>query len=50
MVVVFDLGERRIRVLTLSLPVTTSIGEVYSAADHHAIASLLVKKGSLVSS
>jgi protein transport protein SEC24 len=38
------LGERRIRVITLNLPTTNSLSELYSNADHHAIASLLVKK------
>lgn len=37
-------GERRIRVLTLCIPVTSSIGEVYASADHHAVAALLIKK------
>jgi protein transport protein SEC24 len=37
-------GERRIRVLTLSLPVTSSIAEVYTNADQIAIAALLSKK------
>ncbi len=40
-------GERRIRVLTLCVPVTSSISEVYIGADQHAIASLLIKKGKL---
>ncbi|KAJ3258757.1 COPII subunit [Boothiomyces macroporosus] len=37
-------GERRIRVLTLNVPVTTSLSEVYIGADQAAIAALLVKK------
>ncbi|RKP03088.1 hypothetical protein CXG81DRAFT_9982 [Caulochytrium protostelioides] len=38
-------GERRIRVLTLALNVTTSIADVFTSADQVAIASLLAKKG-----
>ncbi|ORZ09707.1 protein transporter SEC24 [Lobosporangium transversale] len=34
-------GERRIRVLTLALPVTTSLSELYMSADQVAIATLL---------
>ena len=37
-------GERRIRVLTLSIPVTTSMSEVFANADQVAIAALLGKK------
>ncbi|CAG8551464.1 10705_t:CDS:10 [Dentiscutata erythropus] len=37
-------GERRIRVLTLSLPVTNSITELYSSADQIAISTLLANK------
>ncbi|CAG8704929.1 21443_t:CDS:10 [Gigaspora margarita] len=37
-------GERRIRVLTLSLPVTNSISELYSSADQIAISTLLANK------
>ncbi|KAI8910255.1 Sec23/Sec24 trunk domain-containing protein, partial [Gorgonomyces haynaldii] len=37
-------GERRIRVITLSVPVTTSMAEIYSSADPIAIAALLGKK------
>ncbi|KAJ3270457.1 COPII subunit [Terramyces sp. JEL0728] len=37
-------GERRIRVLTLNVPVTNSLSEVYIGADQAAIAALLVKK------
>lgn len=38
-------GERRIRVLTLALPVTTSLSELYASADQVAIATLLACKG-----
>ncbi|KAG0056264.1 COPII subunit [Gryganskiella cystojenkinii] len=34
-------GERRIRVLTLAVPVTTSLSELYMSADQVAIATLL---------
>ncbi|KAI8929919.1 hypothetical protein BC831DRAFT_441595 [Entophlyctis helioformis] len=37
-------GERRIRVITLALPVTSSLSEIYSAADQIAIMALLDKK------
>ncbi|CAG8602265.1 335_t:CDS:10, partial [Dentiscutata heterogama] len=37
-------GERRIRVLTLSLPVTNNITELYSSADQIAISTLLANK------
>ncbi|GJJ77306.1 protein transport protein SEC24 [Entomortierella parvispora] len=37
-------GERRIRVLTLALPVTTSLSELYASADQVAIATLLANK------
>jgi len=39
------IGERRIRVLTLALPVTNNIGELFSSADQIAIATLLANKG-----
>lgn len=39
-----NLGERRIRVMTLALPVTTSMSEIYMRADQIAIAGLLAKK------
>jgi protein transport protein SEC24 len=38
-------GERRIRVLTLCVPVATSLSEVYIGADQQAVAALLIKKG-----
>ncbi|CAH1759678.1 6947_t:CDS:10 [Entrophospora sp. SA101] len=37
-------GERRIRVLTLALPVTNNVGELFSSADQVAIATLLANK------
>lgn len=40
----FFLGERRIRVLTLALPVTSSLSELYASADQVAIATLLANK------
>jgi protein transport protein SEC24 len=37
-------GERRIRVITTALPVTSSISELYGSADQFAIATLLANK------
>lgn len=37
-------GERRIRVITLALPTTNSLSEVYASADQIAIATLLADK------
>ncbi|RIA95284.1 Sec23/Sec24 trunk domain-containing protein [Glomus cerebriforme] len=37
-------GERRIRVLTLALPVTNSISELFASADQIAITTLLANK------
>lgn len=37
-------GERRIRVVTLALPTTTSLSEVFASADQVAIATLLANK------
>lgn len=37
-------GERRIRVLTLAVPVTTSLSELYMSADQVAISTLLACK------
>lgn len=37
-------GERRIRVMTLTLPTTTNINEVYASADQLAIANYYVQK------
>jgi len=39
------LGERRIRVHTLSLPVSSNLTEIYSNADQEAIVSLVAKMG-----
>ncbi|KAI0225524.1 COPII subunit [Massospora cicadina] len=40
-------GERRIRVMTMVLPTTKSIAEVYRSADQVALATFLAKKGKL---
>lgn len=37
-------GERRIRVVTLALPTTTSLAEVYASADQGAIAAVFANK------
>ncbi|EKM77335.1 hypothetical protein AGABI1DRAFT_43626 [Agaricus bisporus var. burnettii JB137-S8] len=37
-------GERRIRVVTLALPTTTNLSEVFASADQIAIATLLANK------
>ncbi|KAJ3205175.1 COPII subunit [Entophlyctis luteolus] len=37
-------GERRIRVITLTVPVTDALGEIYNSADQYAIAALWAKK------
>ncbi|KAI9350074.1 hypothetical protein DFJ73DRAFT_625330 [Zopfochytrium polystomum] len=37
-------GERRIRVITLSLPVTPNLADVFSSADQIAISTLMAKK------
>ena len=37
-------GERRIRVVTLALPTTNNLSEVYASADQIAIATLLAAK------
>ncbi|KLO13344.1 CPII coat sec24 protein, partial [Schizopora paradoxa] len=37
-------GERRIRVITLALPTTTNLSEVYASADQIAIATYLANK------
>ena len=41
----FFVGERRIRVHTLCLPVTNQLSEVYASADQQAIVALLAKMG-----
>lgn len=38
-------GERRIRVLTLCLPVTSSMSELYASADQFALTTYLANKG-----
>ncbi|KAJ3167262.1 COPII subunit [Irineochytrium annulatum] len=38
-------GERRIRVLTLAVPVTSNLSDVFASADQYAIATMLAKKG-----
>ncbi|KAI8854513.1 hypothetical protein BC829DRAFT_424511 [Chytridium lagenaria] len=38
-------GERRIRVLTLAVPITANLADVFASADQFAIAALLAKKG-----
>ena len=38
------IGERRIRVITLALPTTTNISEVFASADQVAIATFLANK------
>lgn len=38
-------GERRIRVLTLAVPLTSHINEVFSSVDQSGMAALLTKKG-----
>ena len=38
------LGERRIRVLTLALPTTTSLSELYASADQIAITTFFANK------
>ena len=43
----FSLGERRIRVHTLCIPVTNQITEVFASADQQAVAALLAKMGEL---
>lgn len=39
------LGERRIRVHTLALPVSKSLQEIYANADQDAVVSLIAKMG-----
>lgn len=41
-------GERRIRVITLCLPVTSSISEIYANANEQALAGYLTNKGNNV--
>ena len=42
-------GERRIRVHTMCLPITNQINEVIAGADQRAIISLLAKMGKILS-
>jgi protein transport protein SEC24 len=44
MVFMSKIGERRIRVITLALPTTTNLSEVYASADQVAIATFLANK------
>ncbi|KAJ3278706.1 COPII subunit [Borealophlyctis nickersoniae] len=37
-------GERRIRVITLAIPVTNNLGDIFAATDQYAVAALLSKK------
>ncbi|KAI9102462.1 hypothetical protein DFS34DRAFT_577162 [Phlyctochytrium arcticum] len=37
-------GERRIRVITLAVPVTNNLADVFAASDQYALATLLAKK------
>jgi protein transport protein SEC24 len=41
---VHSTGERRIRVVTLALPTTSNLSEVYASADQVAITTLLANK------
>ena len=45
LIVTCSIGERRIRVLTLCLPVTNSMSELFASADQIAITSYLANKG-----
>ena len=37
-------GERRVRVITLAIPTTSNLSELYASADQVAIATLLANK------
>ena len=39
------IGERRIRVITLALPVSDGLSDLFASADPYAITTLLTKKG-----
>lgn len=41
-------GDRRIRVHTIGLPVTSNVSQVYSGLDEQAIVSLVAKMGESV--
>lgn len=43
-VFMIKIGERRIRVITLALPTTTNLSEVFASADQVAIATFLANK------
>lgn len=45
MIILPFVGERRIRVHTLCLPVTNQLSEIYAGADQQAIIGLLAKMG-----
>lgn len=45
---IVTLGERRIRVHTLALPVTDKLSDLYSACNVTAITGLLAKMGQLL--
>lgn len=38
-------GERRIRVITMGLPITKSVTEIYQSVDQVALVNLLARKG-----
>jgi protein transport protein SEC24 len=44
MIFMSKIGERRIRVITLALPTTTNLSEVFASADQVAIATFLANK------
>jgi hypothetical protein len=44
-IVISFVGERRIRVHTLSVPVSDSLPEIFAAVDQEAIASIVGKIG-----
>ena len=44
MIFMTKIGERRIRVITLALPTTTNLSEVFASADQVAIATFLANK------
>lgn len=40
-------GERRIRVHTLSLPISSNLNEIFANADHEAVVSVVAKMGKI---
>jgi hypothetical protein len=42
-----ELGERRIRVHTFSLPVSSNLHEIFANADQEAVVSLIAKMGKI---